>query len=102
MIDYMKLQAFAELVQKEQIEKLIEDSLDCEANKRDAQTKIKLGPKYTKVDIGRSGRFMVVNDTGEIFGIKAYGQVHKGHAYGTLDTTAEWYWGDYYPKRRPV
>lgn len=59
------------------------------------------GPKYTKVDIGPahniSGKFMIENATGEIFGIKAYGKVHKGHRYGTLDTVADWYWGEYYP-----
>ena len=47
-------------------------------------THVKPGKKYTKVDVGRSGRFMVVNDTGEIFGIKAYGVIHRGHRYGTV------------------
>ena len=62
------------------------------------------GPKYTKVDVGpghnMSGKFMIENATGVIYGIKGYGKVHKGHMYGTLDTVEEWYWGDYYPARR--
>jgi hypothetical protein len=57
------------------------------------------GPKYTKVDIGpegnRSGKYMVDNATGVIYGIKGYGRVHKGHVYGTLDTVNDWYWGGY-------
>jgi hypothetical protein len=56
------------------------------------------GKKYTKIDVctpQRSGRYMVVNDTGEIFGIKSYGVIHKGHKYGTLDTIEQYYWGDY-------
>jgi hypothetical protein len=57
------------------------------------------GPKYTKVDIGpegnRSGKYMVENATGVIYGIKGYGRVHKGHVYGTLDTVGDWYWGGY-------
>ena len=56
------------------------------------------GPKYTKIDVyspQQSGRYMVVNATGEIFGIKAYGVIHKGHAYGTLETADQWYWGEY-------
>lgn len=60
---------------------------------------VKPGPKYTKVDIGprhnMMGKYMVENATGVIFGIKGYGQVHKGHQYGTLDTVDQWYWGGY-------
>ena len=62
------------------------------------------GPKYTKVNLGPahniSGKFMVENSTGVIYGIKGYGQVHKGHVYGTLDTVDEWYWGNYGPERK--
>jgi hypothetical protein len=38
---------------------------------------------------------MVVNATGEIFGIKAYGVIHRGHRYGTLDTLDSYDWGGY-------
>jgi hypothetical protein len=61
------------------------------------------GPKYTKIDRGTdggmSGMLMIENETGLIYGIKGYGKVHKGHPYGSLGTTDEWYWGDYYPER---
>lgn len=57
------------------------------------------GPKYTKVNIGcrgnLSGKYMVENETGVIYGIKGYGKVHKGHVYGTLATVNDWYWGGY-------
>ena len=56
---------------------------------------IKPGKKYTKVDIGGSGKYMVDLSDGAIYGIKAYGVIHKGHQYGTLDTIDEWFWGDY-------
>ena len=60
---------------------------------------VKPGKVYTKVDIGPrgniSGKYMVENSTGEIFGIKGYGRVHKGHRYGTLATVGEFYWGGY-------
>ena len=62
------------------------------------------GPKYTKVDVGpehnMSGKYMIDNATGEIFGIKGYGRVHKGHPYGTLATVDDWYWGGYVGQRR--
>lgn len=60
---------------------------------------VKPGPVYTKVDIGpegnMSGKYMIENATGIIYGIKGYGKVHKGHRYGTLETAGDWYWGGY-------
>ena len=32
-----------------------------------------------------SGLFMVEIETGAIYGIKAYGKVHRGHYYGTVE-----------------
>lgn len=57
--------------------------------------KVKIGRKYANVDVGSSGKYMVTLDTGEIYGIKAYGVIHRGHHYGTLDTTGEWDWGGF-------
>jgi hypothetical protein len=61
------------------------------------------GPKYTKVNLGpasnMSGKFMIENSTGIIYGIKGYGKVHKGHVYGTLDTVDAYDWSDYTPER---
>lgn len=63
------------------------------------------GPKYTKIDRGTehnmSGMLMIENATGEIYGIKGYGKVHKGHHYGNLATTTQWDWSDYYPSKLP-
>lgn len=56
--------------------------------------------KYTRVDVGDSGKYMVVNETGEIYGIKGYGVIHRGHRYGTLDTVERFDWGGYVA--RPV
>lgn len=58
-------------------------------------THVHMGKKFARVDIGSSGRYMVDLETGEIYGVKAYGVVHKGHRFGTLDTMNEWFWGDY-------
>ena len=57
---------------------------------------VKPGKKYTKVDVGSSGKFMVTQ-AGEIFGIKAYGVIHRGHPYGTLDTIDDYWWGNHKP-----
>ena len=67
------------------------------------RSSVQLGAKYTRVDF-EGGRYMVVNATGEIFGIKAYGVIHRGHAYGTLDTLDAWDWSGYtaQPRRVPA
>jgi len=95
MITTEKIEAFRSLLQKQQIERLKKDNLDCQTNIDNSVTYIKPGRKYTKVDVGGSGKYMVVNETGEIFGIKAYGVIHRGHKYGTLDTINDFYWGYY-------
>ena len=95
-----KILAFAALVETETIQRLHEDQLACQGNIDNAKTHIHEGKKYTRVDIGSSGRFMVENATGNIFGIKGYGVIHKGHFYGTLDETAQWFWGGFYPKKK--
>lgn len=65
---------------------------------------VRPGKVYTKVDLGpqhnMSGKFMVEIATGNIYGIKGYGQVHKGHLYGTLSTAADWDWSGYFPAPR--
>ena len=62
--------------------------------------KIKMGRKYANVDRGTSGVYMVDLATGEIFGIKGYGVIHRGHQYGTLDTLDDYDWSGYRAVRR--
>ena len=61
---------------------------------RDATAIVKPGTRYTRVDVGMSGRYMV-DAASNIYGIKAYGVIHRGRPYGTLDTIHEYYWGGY-------
>jgi len=95
-----KLEAFAALVQADQLAGLIRDGVDCEPNRNNCIPSIKPGKLYTKVDVGGSGKYMVVNATGEIFGIKAYGVINKGRSYGILDTINDWYWDRYAAYRK--
>jgi hypothetical protein len=91
----MKLRRFAALVEAETVARLEAEGLSCEANIIQAKTNFNIGRKYSRVDVGSSGKYMIDNQTDEIFGIKAYGVIHKGHRFGTLNTTNEWQWGDY-------
>lgn len=95
MIYNNKLSDFAAVLQTQRLAQLIHDGCDCEANRCNTTVKIHIAKKYTRVDVGRSGVYMVVNDTGEIFGIKGYGVIHRGHLFGTLDTIANFWWGTY-------
>ena len=62
--------------------------------------RIKFGRKYVNIDVGDSGKYMVDIATGEIFGIKAYGVIHRGHRFGTLDTISEFNWSGYRAARK--
>ena len=65
--------------------------------------RVELGNKYAKVDVGGphwSGRYMVDLATEEIFGIKGYGVIHRGHQYGTLDTINDFDWSGYTAVRK--
>lgn len=95
-----KVELFAMVVERDQLRGLRTRGSDCEENRRNAVTKVTLGGKYIRVDIGTGGRYMVVIGTGEIFGIKGYGVIHRGHYYGTLDTIGEYDWAQYYPTKR--
>jgi hypothetical protein len=104
----MNINEFAEVVLTQQRERLAR--LYSQSQADNERVTVIPGRVYTKVDSGPKGfrdetkascgKFMVENATGIIYGIKGYGKVHKGHAYGTLDTVDDWYWGDFYPEKR--
>ena len=88
-----KIEKLAKIIENQQIQVLKERNSYCEAKK----VKIVSGRKYTKIDVGNSGFIMIENSSGNIFGIKAYGVVHKGLSYGNLDTINNYFWGNFYP-----
>ena len=94
------INTFAQLVETDTKAQLKANGLDCEANIQNANTTVKPGKKYTKVNIGYSGRYMIENSTGNIYGIKGYGVIHKGHFYGHLNDMNNWFWGHYYPQHK--
>jgi hypothetical protein len=95
-----KIEAFANLLETEKVNRLILDGWLKERAMAYHKVKVIPGKKYTKVDIGTSGRYMVENATGNIFGVKGYGVIHRGHFYGTVDTINDYDWSDYYPVRK--
>lgn len=57
--------------------------------------------KYIALDVSGSGKFLVEKSTGDIFGIKGYGVIHRGHRYGNmaapdLKTLADKCFGDWH------
>lgn len=56
--------------------------------------------KYVYLNIGGSGRYMIENSTGIIFGIQAYGKVNRRKQFGTLDTITDYNWGGYWTRER--
>ena len=88
-----KLEAFRALVEAEQQARLNAAGYDLAF--QDYRCSIKIGRKYANIDVGRSGKYMVDLATSEIFGIKGYGVIHRGHRFGTLDTINNWDWSGY-------
>lgn len=102
MIDESKLKRFVEILEAAQLQGLIDRRVDCEGNRLQSKVHTHLGKKYIRVDVGGSGKYMVVVETGEIFGIKSYGVIHRGHHYGTLETVDSWDWSDYTAKWKGI
>ena len=100
LTSYDEVERFATCLEQAQRARLAHDypALDLESDAY--HVKLTKGSKYTRVDFGSSGKYMVVAATGEIFGIKGYGVIHRGHAYGTLATIDAWDWSGYTAIRR--
>jgi hypothetical protein len=96
-----KIKAFAKLLEKEQLRRMATEFPGHPENclKMDYTVHIKPGRKYTKVDLGTSGKYMIDKDE-NIWGIKTYGKVHLGHNYGTLGTIKDWDWSQFYGRRK--
>ena len=96
-----KLESFRQLVQAEQERGIIEQGYALSVHPH--QVRVKMGRKYANIDLsGPSwiGKYMVDLATGDIFGIKGYGVIHRGHHYGTLDTINDWNWSGYQAFRK--
>jgi hypothetical protein len=93
-----KINNLAELCTAQKIERLQAQGLNCEVNVINAQATVKEGKKYIKIDVGNSG-FLMIDNEGNIFGIKSYGVINKKQYFGTVDTILSYYWGGYQPKK---
>lgn len=96
-----KIQELANLISQQTEERFIRQGFTSVVHKSSFVVKIIPGKKYIKVDVGTSGKLMIDVD-GNIYGIKGYGVINKKKCYGTLDTTDNFYWGEYYPKKKGI
>lgn len=98
----LEIKTFASLVESDQRTRYISDYGNGHPDlvTGACATHFHMGRKFARVDVGSSGRYMVDLETGEIYGIKAYGVVHKGHRFGTIDTIQDWDWGGYRAHQR--
>lgn len=90
-----KIEQLATLIEEQTKQRFIKEYGRTDVHYKSAiETKVVLGNKYTKIDVGTSGKYMI-DVNGNIFGIKAYGVIHRGHQYGTLDTIKDYDWSGY-------
>src|ERR1035437_2987770 len=90
-----KLQEFCDLITAQRRDRLIKEGCTYEIHRENYTAHYHMGSKFVRVDIGGSGKYMVELLTGQIYGIKGYGVVHRGHCFGTLDTINDWNWSGY-------
>jgi hypothetical protein len=95
MLDQTRLNKLKELIEIQTELRDIQNGYTSLVHAPDWEVTIVPRRKYTLINIGRSARYVIENATGIIYGCKAYGVVHKGHVYGTLNTIEEWNWGGY-------
>jgi RNA-splicing ligase RtcB len=90
-----KVQIFVKEFQKQQIKRLEEIRLDCEANIAKTKVHIVPGRKYLKIYTGNNypidGKFMIDIKTEEIY-VMRYGKIDKQCYCGTLDTMDDYDW----------
>lgn len=95
--------AFAAHLEAEKLRGLVLHRVDLEANRNNCKISVKWGKSWILVDVGGSGNYMV-DASGDIYGIKAYGVPHLGHRYGNLETIHAWDWaqGHSYAVRKEI
>lgn len=88
-------QTLAELIENQTYERFMKEFGRTDIHYESAiKTTVKPGKKYTKIDVGTSGKYMI-DEKGDIYGIKAYGVIHHGHYYGNLETINNYDWSGY-------
>lgn len=90
-----KLESLGALIEQEQAERVRRDYPKLFELGMTPKVKIVPGRRYTKIDVGDSGKYMVENETQQVFGIKGYGVIHRGYRFGTLDEMLLWDWSGY-------
>ena len=93
-----KLEALRSLVEAHTLRGLLDQGYNPDHQRYECR--IKMGRKYANIDVGGSGKYMVELATGTIYGIKAYGVIHRGYCFGTLDAIGEWDWSGYRAVRK--
>ncbi len=73
-----RIEQLATLIEEQTRARYLKEYGNLEPHERNLVTNVKIGNKYTKIDRGTSGYLMIDNE-GNIFGIKAYGVIHRGH-----------------------
>ena len=94
-----KIEALRTLIEDQKVEKFYNEYHGTTLTP--PQVRTVPGKKYVKIDVSPnsyghwSGCYMVEVETERVYGIKAYGVIHRGHYYGTLDNMLQMDWSGY-------
>ena len=79
------LEALRAAIEADEARKVIALCGSLRGNERTIVTVLRPKRRYINIDVGDSGRYMVERETGQVYGIKAYGVIHRGYRYGTVE-----------------
>ena len=97
-----KIQALADLITVEQVERLKLQEMDCWANIHHAKTTIaRDGRRYVGIAVGTGMRYFVDKTTGLIHPSASWKTPNLKRSFGTLDSINDFYWGEYEAVAKP-
>lgn len=96
------LEAFCARITTDQIHRLQDHGLVCDANMKSAvATVMKPGRVWTRIQIGSSVRYFVHNVSGQIFASASWRKPNTNRFFGMIDTIDQFDWGNYEAVAKP-
>lgn len=95
------LSRFTAMLEKQTIERLVADKLDCPANIENARVTATKGRKFAKIMVGSGVRYFVSLSDGGIFASASRNAPNFNRSFGTLWTIDEFTWGEYEARALP-
>lgn len=92
---------FMQRLEREQLERLVADGLDCPANIDNARVSYSKGRKFAKIMVGSGVRYFVRLADGYIYASASRNTPNFKRSFGSLWTVEDFDWGEYEARAKP-